>query len=119
MQLIYCDEVSVLSSIIPQHIDAFIQPRQEHKIPIMVEIRGLAKASIPEQPFPLPQHHKVCDLASTSSTALVQWLIQNFLAQTIAPACVVLHRHAEGSQPATAHRLGHSSNTSDVTSSTI
>jgi hypothetical protein len=54
----------------------------------MAEIGGLAMPSIPEQPFPLPHHCGIFDLASTPSRALVGWMIQNFLAQTTAPTAV-------------------------------
>jgi hypothetical protein len=49
---------------------------------------GLAMASIPEHPFSLPHQCGISDLASTPSTALVGWMIQNFLALTTAPTAV-------------------------------
>jgi len=57
----------------------------------MAETWGLATASIPEQPLPLPHHCGITDLTSTPSMALVGWLgqmIHNFLSQTTAPTAV-------------------------------
>ena len=89
----YCNEVLLLFSITPSHSDAFIKPWKELKISIKAGVSVcvcvcLAIASIPEQPFPLPHHCGIFDLASTPSTALVGWMIQNFLAQTTAPTAV-------------------------------
>jgi len=118
----YWNEVLLLFSITPLHSDAFHLSNLGRSLKFPSRQKsgggggGLAMATIPEHPFPLPHHCGIFDLPSTPSMVLVGWMIQNFLPQTTASTAV--WHYTEGSQPATAHRLGHSSNTWDTAIST-
>lgn len=115
----YCNEVLLLFSITPLHSDAFIKPWQELKISIKADIGGSCNGKYSWTPiftsspmwnlwprqysFDGPSRVDDSELPSTNNCT---------------NCCVAFHRHAEGSQPATAHPLGHSSNTWDIAIST-